>query len=201
MGTRNLSVVIQNNEVRVAQYCQWDGYISGQGLTTLNFLRNEMNESFKDKVAKCSWISKEESKKLWVDAGADPESDMVSMDVSDRFKQNNFQLHRDCGADIYSLIQNSEGLKLQNDINFASDSLFCEWVYVVDLDKNTFEVYKGFNKEKLSDEERFAFLNVETYEERRGEDQYYPVKFIKSYDLNNLPTEEELVADFTEDEE
>lgn len=190
MGTRNLTVVVQNNEIKVAQYCQWDGYLEGQGLTALNFLRDEMNQSFRDKVAKCSWITPEEHKQLWVDAGADPDSDMVGMDVSDKFKETNFHLHRDCGAIILKLIQDSEnGLKLQNTIDFAADSLFCEYGYVVDLDKNTFEVYKGFNKEKLAETERFAFLND------KSDDGYFPIKLLKSYSLDGLPTKEEIIKD------
>ena len=204
MGTRNLQVVVLNNEIRVANYAQFDGYIGGQGLTALKFLRESMNESFKEKVAQCSWITPAEAKKLWVKCGAKPNSDMVGMDVSDKFKANYLHLHRDCGADIYALIQNSvNGLKLQNDINFAADSLFCEWVYVIDLDKNTFEVFKGFNQEKLVETERFAFLNdvAEKGEDNMRGDVYYPVKLAKSYSLDNLPTEEQILADFQEKEE
>jgi hypothetical protein len=39
MGTRNATIVIKDNKTKVAQYGQWDGYPSGQGVTALNFLR------------------------------------------------------------------------------------------------------------------------------------------------------------------
>ena len=41
MGTRNLTCVMYNGEYRVAQYCQWDGYPSGQGAIALNFLSDK----------------------------------------------------------------------------------------------------------------------------------------------------------------
>lgn len=80
--------------------------------------------------------------------------------------------------------------------NFVADSLFCEYAYVIDLDKNTFEVYEGFIKTPLSEEDRFCFL-----QERRRDETYYPVKLVKSYALNSLPSEEEFLNDFEEDED
>ena len=117
------------------------------------------------------------------------DSDMVSWDVSKKFSATYPHLHRDCGAKILELIQDSpEGLKLQNDVEFAADSVFCEWAYVVDFDKNTFEVYTGFVKNPLSIEERFAYLQKE------GEaTEYYPVKMVKEFDLKNLPSNEEFL--------
>ncbi len=38
--------------------------------------------------------------------------------------------------------------------SFATDSLFCEWGYLANLDTDTLEVYRGFNKGEA--EGRFA---------------------------------------------
>jgi hypothetical protein len=196
MGTRHLVAVVAGNEFKVANYGQWDGYPSGQGAEVLNFLLSQKGPDFKQKVEQVSWINDAQFKKYWVDCGADPDSDMVGMDVSDRFKERFPHLHRDCGAKILGYIQDStEPLKVSNSINFAADSLFCEWAYVIDLDKNTFEVYKGFNKESLPEGERFAFLNA------KCDDGYYPVKLVKSYSLDELPSVPDFVKELEGREE
>ena len=46
---------------------------------------------------------------------------------------------RDNGAQILDMIYHSEE-EVFISIDFAADSLFCQWAYVIDLDKNTFEI-------------------------------------------------------------
>lgn len=195
MGTRHLIAVQADGEYKVAQYGQWDGYPSGQGAEILKFLTSKTFDkaSFTEAVRACSEISEADFKLAWVSCGANPDNDWVTMDVSDKFKKNFPHLHRDCGSKILGLVQNAgpEGLKLNSAINFAADSLFCEWAYVIDLDKNTLEVFKGFNKEPLNEGERFANLPVEP---SNLKDQYYQVKLVQSYDLDKLPSVEEFVS-------
>jgi hypothetical protein len=195
MGTRGLNVVVSGGQVKVANYNQWDSYPSGQGIDALTFLREEMKSDFKQKVDNCSWISEEEMKDLWKSVGHVSDDGWVSVEISKKFSEKYPWLHRDCGAQIYGFVQNSEnGLKTRNSLDFAADSLFCEWAYVVDLDKKTFEVYKGFNKTPLTAEDRFFSLQKE------GED-YCPVKMVKSYSLDNLPSDEDFIKECEPQEE
>jgi len=39
MGTRNITRVISNGQLKVCQYCQWDGYPTGAGADIANFIR------------------------------------------------------------------------------------------------------------------------------------------------------------------
>lgn len=183
---------------------QWDSYPAGQGVTALEFLQKMNKESFIEKARQSSFITDDEFKQLWVECGANPDDDFVSMDVSKRFSERYPHLHRDCGADIYEMVANSQsGLKTRNSLEFAADSLFCEWCYVVDLDKNSFEVYKGFNTMPLNENERFAFLNDISFKNNQGKKSYFPVKFVAEFDLDELPTKEVFIqtTDPREEEE
>ncbi len=40
MGTRNLTRVISNGQLKIEQYCQWDGYPTGRGSVVLAFARD-----------------------------------------------------------------------------------------------------------------------------------------------------------------
>jgi hypothetical protein len=197
MGTRNLTCVMVGGKYKIAQYGQWDGYPSGQGLTALKFLRDKMKRDvFLKNLKLAKKITKKQMDALYVECGAKAGSEWVGMDVSDRFKARNPQLSRDMGADILDFIQNATGrFFIQNTIDFAGDSLFCEWCYVVDFDKDTLEVFKGFNKEPLMEDERFASAKT-------SHDEYKQVKHLITFPFSALPTDEQfLTIDKEEDEE
>ena len=167
MGTRHLIAAFKDGEYKVAQYGQWDGYPSGQGVNCLKYLKKYNKDKLLKALSLSSFISKDDKT---IGQGYLPE------------------FNRDTSVGILSLIEESNGLKLYNDMNFAKDSLFCEWAYVIDFDSDTFEVYKGFNTEKLTEGDRF-------YDEKFNIDEYKPVKLLSSYDLNDLPNERAFIEE------
>lgn len=192
MGTRHLVAVMKNKEYKVAQYGQWDGYPSGQGLTVLNFLREANLDKFREQISKCKFIEDEDFyNKAYAELNIDTKDGYVSFEDAEIFASKYPQLSRDIGGKILDFVLNNNDVLLTDSIDFANDSLFCEWAYVVDLDKNLLEVYQGFNSKPLSEDERFFGP--------KDENGYYPIKHVISFDLNNLPTEEEFLSNFTEE--
>jgi len=68
MGTRHLIVVKKDNEIKVAQYGQWDGYPSGQGVSILKFLRNKKRiKKLSDKMKVVRFIDATGKDKKFID--------------------------------------------------------------------------------------------------------------------------------------
>lgn len=142
MGTRGVTEVIYNGKLVVSQYGQWDHYPSGQGLTVLNFLRDELNI---DKLKANLMLhltysaSDEELKKIY-DEYFD-EQGRASMADEEAFEKAYPSLTRNTGAGILEVIANAKTtpipLQLEPE-SFKDDRLFCEGVYTINLDEETF---------------------------------------------------------------
>lgn len=204
MGTRNLTMVISNGKTKVAQYGQWDGYPEGQGKTILGTLKHIIHlgqlGQFQTKVDNLKWLS-------------EIEGSAVKIEADKNWQVNYPYLSRDCGGQILEAIHfgtmevhagigerkkvEFKIIGLVNEYEFAADSLFCEWAYVIDLDKGTFEVFRGFNKEPLTEADRFYPLQEGIKE---SDEKYYPIKLLISYPLEKLPTIEEFLSIDKEEE-
>jgi len=187
MGTRNLTMVVKDKKTKVAQYGQWDGNPAGQGEKVLKFLEKADLKKFKKDLDNVSFVSKKEI------------STWETMKHEDWVKKYP-HMDRDIGADILNRI-NGDKIRLINQEVFASESLHNEWSYVIDLDKNQLEVYKGFRKKPVPKNERFAKYNEKAEKESRefsdynndGTEKkkkykYYPIKLVKIYKFNALPS-------------
>jgi hypothetical protein len=191
MGTRHLIAVQYKKQYKIAQYGQWDGYLEGQGASILNFLTNDFDKNqFISNLEKCRYITDKEYTSRWKEFGIDLTANtFVNMDISNKFYAKFPELNRDIGSDILQMVQEADGgLVLKDSINFAYDGLYCEYGYVIDLDKNTFEVYSAFNNKcKMNKNERFYQSEPTKY----NSCEYYPIRLVELYDLSNLPDDKE----------
>lgn len=198
MGTRHLTAVILNDEYKVAQYGQWDGHLSGQGETIFEFLHKVYYgyydyDQFKKNISKCTFITQKDIDKKYEELGVCLNDGFITCDDSDKFKSEYPALNRDIGADILKFIYRDENVKIINkketielssSLNFAADSLFCEFAYVVNLDTEELEIYTGFNREKeLTEDDRFYFLQDQIPERT---EKYYPIVLFKTVKFKDI---------------
>jgi len=194
MGTRHLTAVYIDGQYKIAQYGQYDGYPEGAGVAVLNFARTLADKS---RLAgfMAQWFSTEELRTI------DKAIEDKKLSHAD-WRSAYPQLDRTLGSEVLDLVMNQElGIKLFNDLNFAAESLFCEWAWVIDLDAGTFEGYKGFNTEReLTPEDRFYFLR-DKEEESAGGTKYHGVILAAKWQLDKLPNDKDFLAAFAEPED
>jgi hypothetical protein len=122
MGTRHFQKVIDKDGVeRVRQYGQWDGYLSGQGLDILNFLKTADLEKYQENLSKLQFITNAE-----IDALDDK-----------TWAETHPHLSRDCGAKIHSMIERGLVEKVRNTSEDEANQ-WCEGFYTIDFQKGTF---------------------------------------------------------------
>ena len=191
MGTEHLICVASGGEDRIAQYGKFDGYPEVQGMMVLSFLKSPDVSKLKQNLNNCSWITDDEYSKLWQDLGVNKNEKYVEFEVFNSFYSMHPELDDRSGAKILNIVADSTGeIKLQNDLDFSLNSEICKWAYVIDFDKNTFEVYIGDNLDPLDKTERF--YDEEVNNNPFG-DEIYPVKLHASFELTDLPSEKEFL--------
>lgn len=188
MGTRGFVGFIDDDGNEKITYNHWDSYPSGLGSDVLTWLRTKVERepaTLRKQVGNLRMVQHD--------------TPVTDEDLATLKRFHNGDVSTGDEREWYALLRNTQGdpaLILEAGVaedasGFPSDSLFCEWGYLIDLEQDRFEVYRGF-QEQVHDEGRFADRFVE--EERRGPRQYYPVRLVASWPLDALPT----VAEFAD---
>jgi hypothetical protein len=89
--------------------------------------------------------------------------------------------------DVVGAADATHRTRVVKELEFANAGADCEWAYVVDLDKSTFEVFKSYARKKYAGSTRFADVG--------GPEDTVP-RFVRSFDFSNLPTPKEFVESF-----
>ena len=190
MGTRHLICVVSKGQYRVTQYGQWDGYPSGQGVKICRFIHGADLAKFARNVELVKSIDNGEIKRRCMNLGAD-DSGLVSFDMADEFNSNWPHLSRDTGYGVLKMIESDLDEVGPISLDFAANSLFCEWAYVLDLDVGVLEIYQGFNHQPVPDGERFASLP--RHKNHDGTDsEYYPVRLVEKIHFDQIKETDDL---------
>ncbi|RZK34034.1 MAG: hypothetical protein EOO61_14265 [Hymenobacter sp.] len=189
MGTRHLICIIKNQQYRLAQYGQWDGYYKGQGLDILHQLCTpDVLDRLRANIDLVYMADDDEVERIWCSCGKEPDEEWVSMDVSEKLEKLFPSLSRNTGSRIISLIAGlsspNERLPTQDALTF-NQSGSCQYAYVIDLDQNTFEVYTGHENRSG---ERFSDPNFNPDGSWDG-----PINHVHTFSLNDLPSDSDFI--------
>jgi hypothetical protein len=183
MGTRGFMGVVVDQQVKLT-YNHFDSYPAGLGLDVLHYMRGVPNEEIE--------ITRSLAKLL----APVPETDPTDTDVKRLETWTDLHVGSrtpDGRPSWYQLLRRTQGdigavlaAGLYEDAGeFAADSLFCEWGYLIDLDAETFEVYEGFQRAP-HEKGRFAGLPQRAY----AHGEFHPVALVASWPFDQLPEDD-----------
>lgn len=156
MGTRGIIYIQHEEELRVALYNHMDSYPSELGKSLKTFLRNKEVDldHLRNQLSKVQ---------------------LVAVDTPDREHVSGHEL-----LEVLYNWDKAEPLKLEDWSGFEIESWSCEWCYVVNLDTEEIEVYKGKNKDKpLKAGDRFY------HNGRNSFSGFYPCYYLFSYSFDH----------------
>jgi hypothetical protein len=181
MGTRGLMAFTHNGEVK-AMYNHFDSYPSGLGVDMVKWILDQRGD-FSEAIEQFERLTA-------VDEDVAPTTDQKLA----LLRYLNLNVASQTSDDWYSLLRETQGNPVEalkagffvDYFKFGFDSLFCEWTYVVDLDRQVLDVYKGFANE--SDGKGLWGVVDEPYVAYNGT-KYMGVQLLTSYAFADLTKE------------
>ena len=172
MGTRG-TFGLRKNKKDYLMYNHYDSYPGCLGSEVVNFVRKVNNfDDLAEKVKNLTVVK---------------ESDTPSPALRKKYKK--FTQYVSTGKDWYATLRALQGLEflyavLHGEVehimlnnNFIRDSLFCEYGYIINLDTNKLEFYRGFQQKAQKGNRYKKFPNG----------KYYPCKLVGTAPLDNIP--------------
>ena len=142
MGTRGLTVITQDGQIKLSNYRQWDSYFEVGGLEFLQFCREKLQEKrqievFNDKVRLLKDVSKDQK---FLDKVNNTIQEFDSFEDYKVDLRHLFpQFSRDTGIDILYIINELYEFEFRNKkypVLIDTDLCGIEYINVLDLDNN-----------------------------------------------------------------
>lgn len=102
MGTRNITRVISNNQLKVCQYCQWDGYPTGAGKDIIDFIRETDDDRMIERLAHVTLVTNAKGNTFATGAPLFREANDIAEDEWE-FRQTAFNEWRIMHPDSYGV--------------------------------------------------------------------------------------------------
>lgn len=193
MASRFLLFVIYNHQAKIAHYSDSGSLPRVAGVKIINFLNNEDLSLFQERLSKTRLLKDNYNDRKFLDDYREKAPTWENEPDKRSRKQKRWfatYISRSLGIQLlYNILSSQdEEILLSDESKNAFDSLKCEYAYVIDFDRNTLEIYKGNNKNLTPISDRFYSSNPTNL-------GYFPVKLLRVYSLNALPSEQQLVKD------
>lgn len=182
MGTRGAILFAKGKKV-IGSYNHYDSYPEGLGVEVLNALqkvdKKKLMAKLGENVLKLQAIDSQEKPSKELQKRYEKFADLA---VSSRTLEEWYCLLRNVqGANCIMPIASGELEHISDDTSFVKDSLFCEYAYLIDLDKMVLELYKGFQKEPQKGN-RFGV-------KKDGDNDYFPCAKVGEISLDGIGKE------------
>ena len=172
MGTRGAYGLHKGGVDKIA-YNHWDSYPTGLGADVAAFVCQHTDEEMNTIFDRIILVATKEK----------PTGDQIAEcmpffdgNVSEQTPEDWYCLLRKAQGNLEAY---AGGLRYMiGQAKFLMDSLFCEWGYVINLDKGVLEVYRGFQKAP-SKNRYFRSKMVATFIENDGKSGYYNCALIR----------------------
>ncbi|MCP2339233.1 hypothetical protein [Actinomadura rupiterrae] len=191
MGTRGF-ITFAADGVEKTTYNHSDSYPGGVGIQVLGWLRaaRDSLDAVRERVTALRVVGPDEKP-----TAEDIErlARYADTGVSSRRLDDWYVLLRETQGDPHAIL---DAGVIEDASEFPLDSLFAEWGYVIDLDAETFEVYRGFQDHSHS---RGRFAGRGTAKHTNLTAGYYPVALAASWPLSALPDDDDFLGKFGED--
>lgn len=187
MGTRNLVVITLDSKMVVAQYGQFDGYPEWSGVEILKFFRRVDMDKFRAKLGRCKFVSYEEFY-----ATPKPSTDYRGVGVLGYIERYQWD------GEYYSL-DNTTPIELVDSYDFAGDSLFCEYAYVIDIladNSVRLGVYDTLGQVDVKEDDYFFKVTKEFRERNEGEINFGLIRraSFSWSNVDDIPTDSDFLA-------
>lgn len=137
MGTRHLTKVTYQGKNVIAQYGQWDGYPTGQGVTVGEFLSSRHYvDKLKENAERGMLVFLTEDEVTALEEAVFKEHADTNVGGALKSIYRSSQFHRDCGAKVLWMAARVSWLDgkfyCEDASSFENDHLFCEFVHHLD---------------------------------------------------------------------
>jgi hypothetical protein len=180
MSTRG-AVGFRYQKQDYVHYNHSDSYPTGLGKEVLEFIQGSSSEELQEISSRIVLVSEE---------------DKPTIEQIEQIEKNHFINNFSQQDDWYGILRNVQGnlqaykygLNFMLDgKNFLLDSLFCEYAYIVNVDNNTLEFYRGFNQQQLKNNGRYA-----SKQDPLNNNNYYGVALVSKYSFEDIREAQDL---------